>query len=267
MTASTGRLTATVTGLYRYPVKGLTPERLESVAIAAGRGIPLDRIYALARPDGRYRPEVPEALPKAEYFMLAKNERLAGVQARLDDDARTLTVEVGDHRVLRADLGTDPGRAQAAEFFGRMLDCDPDSPPVIARQRGRRFTDAAPAGDLGMHAISAISLASLRDVEERIGAALDPLRFRANLYWDGMPAFAEKDLVGQVVVVGGMRFAVIAETPRCAATEVDPATGRRDVKVPRLMQQHYGHSTLGVYLQALDDGILSAGDGVEVLPS
>jgi uncharacterized protein YcbX len=40
-------LPAEITGIYRYPVKGLSPERLSRVVLAAGRTLPADRRYAI----------------------------------------------------------------------------------------------------------------------------------------------------------------------------------------------------------------------------
>ena len=37
-----------------------------------------------------------------------------------------------------------------------------------------------------------INLATVRDVERIVGAPVDPLRFRANLYFEGAEAWAER---------------------------------------------------------------------------
>ncbi|HIE03124.1 MAG TPA: MOSC domain-containing protein, partial [Thiotrichaceae bacterium] len=37
-----------ITHLYRYPIKGLSPEPLQRVAVQAGEMMPLDRCFALA---------------------------------------------------------------------------------------------------------------------------------------------------------------------------------------------------------------------------
>lgn len=44
MTASQ---TAEITALYRYPIKGLTPESLPQVLLRAGQTLPADRRYAI----------------------------------------------------------------------------------------------------------------------------------------------------------------------------------------------------------------------------
>ncbi|MFC0112475.1 MOSC domain-containing protein [Kibdelosporangium aridum] len=219
-------------------------------------------MYALARPDGRYRRGLLEGLPKTEYFVLATHERLAGLSTHVAADLRTLTVSVREHPVLTCDLGAAQGRAAAEAFFARVLDCPDGTTPVVAREPGRKFTDAAVQGDLGMEAISVINLASVRDLAERIGTPLDPLRFRGNLYWDGLPPFAEDSLVGSEITIGECTFQALARIPRCAATEVAPGDGRRDLRVPRLMVHHYGHSQMGIYLQVRTGGTLHEHDPI-----
>ncbi len=39
--------TAEITGLYRYPIKGLTPEPLSRVPLRVGQTLPADRRYAI----------------------------------------------------------------------------------------------------------------------------------------------------------------------------------------------------------------------------
>ncbi|MBO0985294.1 MOSC domain-containing protein [Rathayibacter sp. SD072] len=252
----------TLDSLYRYPVKGLTPERLDSVALQPGRGVPTDRRYALAKPDGAYRADAFVPLSKREYFVLLNTERLAGLRTRFDDDARTVEVTVQGHRVLEADLTTADGREAFVELYARVADLPDGVRPVLAEQAGYNFTDNAKNGPRMMHAISLVSLASVRDLSERIGHDLDPLRFRSNVYLDGLEPWAERDWVGRELQLGEVRVRVLEETGRCAATEVDPTTARRDVPVVRLLHEHCGHENVGVFAEVLSGGVLRPGDAV-----
>jgi uncharacterized protein YcbX len=113
-----------------------------------------------------------------------------------------------------------------------------------------------------MNAISLINLDSVRDFEKRIGRAVDPMRFRANIYFDGWPPFRELDLVGKEISIGGVRLKVVMRTRRCAATEVNPQTARRDIAVPRMLMSTYDHPDMGVYAEVLGTGVIHPGDPI-----
>ncbi len=245
--------------LFAYPVKGLSAQPLELAALQPGKGIPHDRTFAFARPGGGYRPGTREGLPKQEFFALVSDHRLAGLDTRLDTDTDVLTVCVVGHEVLKADLGTEEGREHAARFFTGVLDLPPGTAPLLAREPGRRFTDAAVAGDGPMDWVSMVNLASVRDLESRTGTVVDRLRFRANLFVDGLPAWSELDAVGQEIDLGGVRVRCVRRTKRCAATEVDPATGHRDLPVVAMIDRTYGHRFMGTYLEVLTAGVVEKG--------
>ncbi|MET0990012.1 MAG: hypothetical protein ABWY54_05145, partial [Glaciihabitans sp.] len=54
------------------------------------------------------------------------------------------------------------------------------------------------------------------------------------------------------------------ETTRCAATEVDPSTARRDIPLPRLLVDNYGDDILGIFGEMITDGRIAVGDAVTV---
>jgi uncharacterized protein YcbX len=98
-----------------------------------------------------------------------------------------------------------------------------------------------------------------------VGQALDPLRFRANVIVDGLAPWAEKAWTGQVLGIGGSRFRVRGPIDRCAATNVDPATGKRDLNLPKTLSSAFGGNFFGVYLDVLSPGEVAVGD--PVMPS
>src|SRR5665213_3435033 len=109
----------TVAALYRYPVKGLTPEPLASVALAPGETIPFDRAYAIENGASGFDPAAPRHLPKIAFLMLMRNERLAALRATFDDATRTLTLRQDGAIVAEGCLETEAGRRSIEDFFDR----------------------------------------------------------------------------------------------------------------------------------------------------
>jgi len=165
-----------VTDLFVYPVKGLSAQPMHEVALEPGRGVPGDRAFALARPDGRYMPGRSQTLPKDQFFVLLKNARLAGLRTRLDPGSRHITVSVRDHEVLSCDLGTPGGNAAFEELFARVLDLPEEQRPLLAHDPSHPFTDVSVVSGKLMHAVSVINLESVRDLERRTGHEIDPRR-------------------------------------------------------------------------------------------
>ncbi len=256
-------MTAGVEGLFVYPVKGLSPQPLSSVQLEPGRAFPFDRLLALARPDGPYAPGLQHGISKRSFYVLVAEARLAGLDTHLDGATDVLTAAVRGHRVLTADLSHEQGREDALAFFARVLDLPDGVLPVLARDPGRRFTDCAPDSDRAMEFVSVVNLASVDDFARRIGAAVDPLRFRGNIHLAGLPAWEELGLVGREFTLGGVRLRGTSVTQRCAATEVRPGSPVRDLPVPRLLMSTYGHAYMGVYAEVVDGGLLARGDVLE----
>ncbi|OHV68181.1 MOSC domain-containing protein [Pseudofrankia sp. BMG5.36] len=274
-----------VAELYRYPVKGLSAEPIGEVALSADEGVPGDRMFALALPDTEFDEDHPEALHKTRFLMLQRDEALARVRTGYDPVTGQLRVDDGMRR-WSADLGTAAGRRAVEEYFGALAtptagtsgaapghgtdgtgmtdvtDTVHGLPRLVEARGGHRFTDAGPAGPDLMRAVSVVNLASVRDLAARVGQPVHPLRFRANVYVDGIPAWAERDWIGKEITLGPVRAQVLSVTRRCAATTVNPDTAERDLKVVKELSAHYGHTECGIYVQVRGAGTVRPGDAV-----
>jgi uncharacterized protein YcbX len=255
---------ATISNLYRYPVKGLSPEPLTEMAVSHGQGLPFDRAFALALGTTRFDPDAPEPLDKGYFLMLRKNEALAALATRLDPETGTLTIRHRGERVLEASVTSAAGRAAIEDFMAAYLGEATAGRPRLVSAANHKFTDVSVISPAMMKAISVINLASVRALEAATGTQVHPLRFRANIYLDGVPAWTELDWIGREVEISGIRFRAALRTRRCAAVDVNPETAARDANLPKAIMQHVGHTDLGIYLEVLSDGVCSVGDAVMV---
>jgi uncharacterized protein len=256
-TSSTMR--AIIRAIYRYPVKGLSPESLPGATLSPGATAPGDRGYAIENGPSGFDPAAPAHLPKQRFLMLMKNGRLARLDTRFDDATQVLTIRDGGAEAARGDLRTPEGRAAIEDFFAAFSAGELRGPPKVLAAPGHSFSDVA------RKVVSIINLASVAAIEDMVGRPVDPLRFRGNLHVEGWPAWGEFDLLGQEIAIGPQaRAKVVKRIVRCAATNVAPVTGIRDLDIPATLLRRLGHADCGVYAEVTAGGAIAPGDVIDV---
>ena len=120
--ASGPRMAATVTQLYRYPVKGLSAEPLDRVPLAIGRCLPQDRRFAIALGSTQFDPAHPQWAPKTNFIMLMRDEKLARLSTRFDTRSDVLTIAERGTVLLEAPLSDPEGCRAVARFFEDFLE-------------------------------------------------------------------------------------------------------------------------------------------------
>jgi len=249
--------TAQIAAIYRYPVKGLSPEPLPRARLSVGETVPGDRLYAIENGPSAFDPLAPRHQPKMRYLMLMRNERLATLQTRFDDASHTLAIESEGCEAARGDLRQPEGRAAIERFFAGFCASELRGPPKVLHAPGHSFSDVA------RKVVSIINLGSVAAIETATGAPVHPLRFRGNVYVIGWPAWREFDLLGQEIAIGaGARLKIVMRIKRCAATNVDPDTGIRDLAIPDTLTRTFGHADCGVYGEVVAAGDIAVGDAL-----
>lgn len=112
-----------------------------------------------------------------------------------------------------------------------------------------------------------ISLQTVQQVESELGIPIDKRRFRANIYLNlaSEKGFDEEILVGHKLRIGSKaEIMVLERDPRCKMISLDPDTGEHNPAVLRSVAQTH-EAFAGVYCAVLVEGILSAGDSIEVV--
>ena len=254
-------MTGTIAAIYRYPVKGLSAEALDRTTLAPGECLPHDRRFAIALPSTRFDPARPEWLAKTHFVMLMRDAALAHLRTRFDPDSGELTIAGADGPALRARI-TDPhGAKQAADFIAGFLGERVAHPLRVVEAPGHAFADARkkPNATADKY-VSLINRASLAALERAVERPVDRLRFRANVYFDGPPAWRELEWLGSEIGLGGARLRVVSAITRCAATEVNPDTAERDLDTLGALRRHFGHNLMGIYAEVTEGGEIAVGD-------
>jgi hypothetical protein len=257
----------TVQSLWRYPVKSMRGEELDE-AFLGFSGVYGDRLFAFsssASPKGfpfltgreqqemlRYRPRFRSADKAARPVNLAEAEKLApGLTPVYAQPAELMVdVETPSGEILAID---DP---RLAHMLGGGMR---DAPTLTLLRSDRAMTDCRP--------VSIFSVQTVQQLGDELGGALDPRRFRANVYVDlpSVGGFGEQALVGRSLRIGPKAVVSILERdPRCKMITLDPDTGESEPQVLRQVAQAHD-ATAGVYSAVLVEGTIRRGDAVELL--
>ncbi len=252
-----------IESLYRYPVKGLTPETLAQARLTPGRCIPWDRAFALKQGDAVLDEANPAWIPKMNFMCLAKNPNTAALQTRFDEQTGTLNVN-GPEGTLSASPFTPEGQAALASYFTAFL-----GPEARFGEQGEapqfHFFPGHSFCDHQTQVISLIGLSSLAALEQAVGAERDKRRFRANIYIEGSEPWAEFSWLGRRLAIGEVEMLVQDKIDRCPATMVNPDTAARDANPVKELRAHFGHIEMGIFAEVTKGGEIRPGDTITLL--
>jgi uncharacterized protein YcbX len=244
-----------IASLYRYPVKGFSPEPLDAVEVQRLRRFEGDRVYAVENGPSGFDPEAPGYLPKAKFLCLMKNARLAALDTHFDHATHVWTIN-GHGESFSADLSDPAGRAATEAFLTDFMGDERRGPLKVLSAPGHAFTD------VGKPYVSFINLASVEAITGMVGKPVDPLRFRGNINLAGLDAWQELDFVGRTARIGTARVRFTKRTQRCAATNVDLETATRDLDIPKTLLRELDHMDCGIYADVIEAGVLRLGDAL-----
>jgi len=248
-------MTPSVTAIWRHPIKSHGREALEAVTLTPGTTMPGDRVWAVAHEASQA--DGAQWEPCANFSRGAKAPGLMGIAARFDEDAGTVTLTHPE----RPEITLDPDRegARLVDWTKPLMPADRAASARVVRVPGRGMTDTDyPSVSIG-------NMATHRAISQKLGRDLSPIRWRINIWLDGLAPWEEFDWVGREIRIGALRFAIREPITRCMATTANPETGKRDTDTLGILNT-WGHQDMGVYGEVIDGGSLTLSDPFEVLP-
>lgn len=251
-------MTIFLKAIYRYPIKGFTPQLLGNAEICEGKPLPWDRAFAIENGSSGFDSQTPAHLSKIHFLMLMKQPELAALKTEFNPETGALTIAKDGQRVAEGNLFKPESMQTALDYLSSYCAKPLRGTPSLLYAENFAFTDSKTQD------ITLINLASVDAISEKAGSALDPLRFRGNFYVEGAEPWQEHDWVGKDLVIGNLRFHVRKRTKRCAATNANPTTGERDQNIPKLLMTHFDHCGCGIHLMPLQSGSLQPGAALEI---
>jgi len=260
-----------VAALYRYPLKGFTPELCEVLTILPEGRVAGDRSLALRFANAPVADD--QWCRKYEGVVLANTPGLACLITEFDHQRLRLKISSGNSVIIDAGLDTAGRQRIVAALTEYVLGLDenplrghPERLPLKLIGDGitPRYQDNE-AGQVTLHSRETLAsaAAALRDPH------MSEHRFRSNVAIEGVEAWAEQSWLGRVIRIGGVEFDVVKPKVRCLATHANPQTGERDLMVMQGLMRAFAQKepTLGVgMLTRGAGGEIRVGDEVTLLP-
>ena len=222
---------ASVTEIWRYPVKSMAGEPLESCLVTAD-GLEGDRRWALID----WSPN-----RAGKWFNIKQHSALMTYRSRLVDG--TVEVLAPDGSSVRLD----------GDLVGRF-EAESSRPLELRDLAGGNFDDSQ---------VLVVNLASVEAFALEAGMPIDHRRFRANFYLDGLEPDEELSWLGRRLRVGDAALEVTSRCERCKVITMDPDTTEATPDLLRLLVDRHDER-FGMYCRVVRPGRVAVGDFVGV---
>ena len=236
-------MTPHLAAIWRHPVKSLGAEALPSAVLEPDRPLVHDRVWAIAHGASSWDADLQDWAAPNNFLRVTHVPELARVRAAYDATAGRVTLTHPDRPAITLIPGEEP--AALTGWVAPLAAGRRPGPYRLAEARGKALTDVPEPW------VSVLSLASLRALGQGLGTLLDPIRFRGNLWLDGLAPWEERDWVGREIAIGGAILRIEEPIGRCRATEANPATGRYDLPTVAALDEATGTTEFGLYARVI----------------
>lgn len=237
----------------RHPIKSIGFEEISTASLSEGRCLPFDREWAVLH-EGAKTACLTEWVPKMNFLRGVAGHELMAIRAVTDPQARCVTLSHPTAGSIT--LHPDTDGAALVDWLRPLWPMDRPAPVSVGHVTGQAMTDVPEPY------VSILNSASNADLSQRMGGDLSIHRWRGNLWLDGMEPWAEFDLIGRRLTVGGAVLEVRARITRCKATTVNPDTGHADADTLAALTTAFAHQDFGVYAAVVQSGPIATGDKV-----
>ncbi len=250
-------MTAHLAHIVRHPIKSIGYEDIGSASLEQGRVLPFDRIWAVSHAGAKFDGPLGAWAKKMNFVRGVAAPQLMAVQVHTQEDGK-LELTHPDLWHLRIDPDRAEDQVKLIEWLRPLWPEGRPAPRAVERVQNVALTDMAEPY------VSILSRASLAALGRAAGTTVSRHRFRGNLWVEGWPAWAERDLIGRRLHIGPAILEVAMPITRCRATCANPETGGEDIEMLEMLAGLHGDWHFGVYATVVQGGEIALGDKVEI---
>lgn len=239
----------------RHPIKSIGFEEISAAPLIEGRALPFDREWAVLHAGAR-KAALTQWAPKMNFLRGVAGHHLMAIRATSDPEARRVTLTHPTAGSITLHPDTEGGAL--IDWLRPLWPTDRPAPASVAHVAGQAMTDVP------QPYLAILNHASNADLARRMGVDLSIHRWRGNLWLGGMDAWAEFDLLGRQLAIGGAVLEVRERITRCKATTVNPDTGHADADTLGALGSAFGHEDFGVYAAVVQSGAIAVDDKVTI---
>ena len=244
-----------IKNLFYSPVKSISFTESDSLNILKDRGVEDDRIFAFVHNMDiskiKNLIEDPKSRKLNNFITLKNTPELNKYNFTYTKD--NLILKKQDEIIISINPFDDNEKKLLCEKISQII--IKDKTLELLMDENNPFFDTMPE-----NSVSLINKKSIDDFSKRVSADIEFERFRANIYIDGLDAWAERTWIGKSIKINNVDFVVLDEISRCSATNLKPSTDMVTFNLPNQLKKNYDHINMGLYLVPLQNGVISKGD-------
>ena len=251
-----------ITSINFCPVKSLSFQSLKSCNIKKDRGIVNDRVFAFSRGINLEKAKLIEKNPKKRKLNILLSLKNSPVLNKYNFiyNKNRLVLNYNGKEIISISTDKPEERSLISEELAK-LEKSLKEPIYLLKNNEFPFFDTSHSNKI-FNSISLININSISDFEKKINEKVEFQRFRGNFYMDGIEPWEERKWIGKTIKINNVSFKVENNIPRCVAINLKPKSDDNSLNLLQSLKKTYNHFDIGVYLTALEDGIINVGDKI-----
>ena len=257
-----------ITSINYCPVKSVSFQSVQNCKIKKNIGIIGDRIFAFATGLDQDQAKLFEKSPderkgKWNKILTLKNSpALNKYNFEFKDEKLIFTIK--DKEILTIDINQLSEREVLSNKISE-LESSLKQPIVLMKNNTFPFFDTSISKKVDfINSVSLLNIQSINDFEKKTNKKIEASIFRGNICIDGVEPWKEREWIGKTIKINNIPFKVEKNIPRCVAINLKPKTDDNSFNLLQLLKKNYNHFDMGVYLTALDDGLINIGDDISL---